>query len=290
MATGRGRSKEYCQKCHDPHRKYLLKKYYQQHRRQLRKQQQKYNQRPDVKLRKRQVYEKYNQRPDVKKRIKEYHKKYRLAGKAAAVDRKRYKKHRPKLLLQKKIKLKAMRLRVLAYYSKGTPKCKICGITGMPFLQIDHVYGRKAMGHSRYTTTTQILQDLDKNHPKGFQILCANCNMIKSIRSHKTHSNHPNAVKSRYYKKISRKKVLEHYSGGKMNCGCCGFAEIDGLSIDHIKPRREWKHDKTFRTDKLYRWLRRKNFPKGFQILCQNCNHAKRDNDICPHQNMHKNS
>jgi hypothetical protein len=160
----------------------------------------------------------------------------------------------------------------------------------MPFLQIDHVYGRKTMGHTRYTPYNTILRDLDKNHPKGYQILCANCNMIKHIRSHKTHSKHPGAVKSRYYKKLEKKKVIEHYSGGKMKCSCCGFAEIDGLSIDHIKPRKGWKHDDTFRANKLYSWLRRNNLPKGFQTLCINCNHAKRDNNICPHQNMYKNS
>ena len=194
-------------------------------------------------------------------------------------------KHRTKILLQKKKKFEGYRLDVLTYYSKGTPKCKNCGITGMPFLQIDHIYGRKAMGQTRTDGGVRLYRELHKKHPEGYQVLCSNCNMMKEIRRHKLyHSKNPTAIKSRYYKKRSKKQVLEHYSNGELKCVCCGFAEIDGLSIDHIEGRKKWKHGKDDRSDELYSWIKRNNFPKGFQTLCMNCNHAKGDSSKCPHQ------
>ena len=36
--------------------------------------------------------------------------------------------------------------------------------------------------------------------------------------------------------------------------------------------------------EKLNRWLKNNNYPKGFQILCWNCNFAKGVLGQCPHQ------
>ena len=36
---------------------------------------------------------------------------------------------------------------------------------------------------------------------------------------------------------------------------------------------------------KFYRWLKRNNFPEGFQVLCFNCNCGKEINKgVCPHK------
>lgn len=34
----------------------------------------------------------------------------------------------------------------------------------------------------------------------------------------------------------------------------------------------------------FYEWLRRKNYPGGFQVLCHNCNAAKGHLGYCPHK------
>jgi len=193
-------------------------------------------------------------------------------------------KNRGIILLKKKKEFLNYRISVLTYYSKGTPKCKNCGENKIPFLQIDHIYGRKAMGHSRNQSTVGFYRELYRKHPEGYQVLCSNCNMMKEIRMHTNHSKNPTAIKSRYYKKRSKKQVMEYYSNGELKCACCGFAEIDGLSIDHIEGRKKWDHDKTMGSDNLYSWLKRNKFPKGFQVLCLNCNFAKGDTGICPHR------
>ena len=73
--------------------------------------------------------------------------------------------------------------------------------------------------------------------------------------------------------------------GGRI-CNCCGEEEPLFLSIDHINNngadhRREIGSGggKGF-----YTWLRKNNYPEGYQVLCFNCNVAKGHFGTCPHQ------
>lgn len=73
-------------------------------------------------------------------------------------------------------------------------------------------------------------------------------------------------------------------------CACCGETEKCFLSIDHVnndgaKFRREVLGNRTLAGFHTYRWLMRHNFPKGYQVLCMNCQWGKKLNSgICPHQ------
>ena len=79
-------------------------------------------------------------------------------------------------------------------------------------------------------------------------------------------------------------EVLNYYSNGSMSCNCCGERELEFLSIDHID-NDGYKHRKTQGLGTgLYKWLRRNEFPKGFQVLCMNCNFGKWKKGVCPHQ------
>lgn len=84
--------------------------------------------------------------------------------------------------------------------------------------------------------------------------------------------------------------VINYYSDGTMCCKCCGEKEIKFLSVDHIngggnKHRKELKFSKDGSGGDIYRWLIKNNYPKGFQILCHNCNMAKGFYGTCPHIN-----
>jgi esterase/lipase len=77
-------------------------------------------------------------------------------------------------------------------------------------------------------------------------------------------------------------KIINAYGGV---CSCCGEDTIEFLSIDHInndgaKHRKELKILKTT----FYQWIINNNYPKGFQVLCMNCNTAKGYYGQCPHQ------
>lgn len=78
---------------------------------------------------------------------------------------------------------------------------------------------------------------------------------------------------------------MSHYSFGKNACACCGITGLVFLTIDHIKGdgakhRREETHKGGIM---FYIWLRKNKYPEGFQVLCHNCNQAKRQLPRCPH-------
>ena len=68
---------------------------------------------------------------------------------------------------------------------------------------------------------------------------------------------------------------LNYYSKGKMECNECKENEIAFLTIDHIRPRKEYGHDRKTSSSALYRILVNNEFPSGYQVLCYNCNMVK---------------
>jgi hypothetical protein len=86
------------------------------------------------------------------------------------------------------------------------------------------------------------------------------------------------AEQKRKRKLTNREKVFEHY--GEI-CNCCGEAGKDFLQIDHVNGNGS-DHRKTWTGD-LATWVVKNNFPEDFQILCANCNFAKKKGVVCPH-------
>ena len=95
------------------------------------------------------------------------------------------------------------------------------------------------------------------------------------------------ADKHKVYQKERYKRLrllaLQKYCLGEIQCSCCGEKEIKFLCIDHIDGGGT-KHRKSIGKSNTYMWLKKNNYPKGFQVLCANCNMAKRENEICPHR------
>ena len=85
-----------------------------------------------------------------------------------------------------------------------------------------------------------------------------------------------------------RAQILEHYGP---QCACCGEQQVLFLDVDHMENngaehRRSVSHD-GFHGTTFYRWLKRNNYPDGFQLLCRNCNWSKhRNGGICPHKEV----
>ena len=89
-------------------------------------------------------------------------------------NRKRGKKYRDKY--------KAL---VLEHYGGKPPKCACCGETQYEFLCIDHIKGNGTKHlHSLNLRGTIYRWIIRNNFPKIFQILCFNCNMLKSNHKH----------------------------------------------------------------------------------------------------------
>ena len=93
-------------------------------------------------------------------------------------------------------------------------------------------------------------------------------------------------IKANASSKAEIKKLkLEVFNGyGGPICACCGEKHIEFLSIDHVHGGGT-KHRESLgkTTTMLYRWLKRNNYPAGFQVLCHNCNQAKGLYGYCPH-------
>ena len=137
-----------------------------------------------------------------------------------------------------------------------------------------------------------------KDHKKHIKKLIKKW-MIKNPNYSKKHylKTHPKFIKmskkeailkrkeSNTKKRLDRKlKIIKAY-GGK--CSCCGESQIEFLTLDHltkngIKERKKFGGCKN-NSGGLYNHLIKKNFPKGYQILCFNCNITKGIYGRCPH-------
>ena len=97
---------------------------------------------------------------------------------------------------------------------------------------------------------------------------------------------------SRYYNEDLRFEVCLTYSKRHSNsdipcCRCCGEnTDVRFLAIDHIQGKKNLpKSEAKLGGDKLILFLRKNNFPDGYQVLCHNCNAAKgfpKNNNECP--------
>jgi len=89
----------------------------------------------------------------------------------------------------------------------------------------------------------------------------------------------------------TKRQVMLHYSKKLSKskipcCNCCGEkTSLDFLCIDHISGRRLGNGKKdTRRGSSLYSYLISNNYPRGYQVLCWNCNSTKFVYLICPHK------
>lgn len=85
----------------------------------------------------------------------------------------------------------------------------------------------------------------------------------------------------RAYARVARRRLkIEGFARLGRQCACCGFDDTRFLTMDHIQ---SLKRTRASRRDP-WREAQRSNWDASlFQILCGNCNLAKRDNDSCPH-------
>ena len=92
--------------------------------------------------------------------------------------------------------------------------------------------------------------------------------------------------KARAFRLKRRLAAIAAYGG---SCVCCGEDEPLFLTFDHIVPIR--RADRRSGRDSghgMVLKLRKTGYPKDFQILCFNCNHAKGVESECPHTRLIK--
>ena len=82
----------------------------------------------------------------------------------------------------------------------------------------------------------------------------------------------------RYRQKV-KTEVITYYGNGKMVCVKCGFDDLRALTIDHINGGggAHMRELGITAGTKMYSWLRRNEYPKGYQTLCSNCQRIKQE-------------
>lgn len=124
------------------------------------------------------------------------------------------------------------------------------------------------------------ISDIEKTEI-NFRVIISSFEKMENLKFTRLKNNNDYLVRT---KKMRKYIVLYHYSDGVIQCRCCGEMMWEFLTIDHITGKKSVNHDNTMVGDKLYLWLIRNSFPSGFQVLCFNCNIAKRSDAQCPHQ------
>lgn len=109
----------------------------------------------------------------------------------------------------------------------------------------------------------------------------------QQTRSYYWRNRDKQVAKQKEYRERHKQLVFDHY--GRF-CSCCGEDELVFLTIDHIEGDGA-AHRKSISGRSgfsMYTWIVKNEFPAGFQVLCFNCNAAKRTGEVCPHANIIK--
>lgn len=94
---------------------------------------------------------------------------------------------------------------------------------------------------------------------------------------------------SKYYYRL-KKEVLSHYSDDTPKCAICGETDLTLLELDHIngdgsKHRRQ---NNIIGGTQTYLWVKRKGYPKIFQVLCGDCNITKGSHQLISKNTLEK--
>ena len=235
--------------------------------------QKEYDSRPEVKARRKA----YGNRPEVKARLKA-----RQSTPEYKAMRKVYEKT-PEFTAKRKARLSNPELIAKRRASQRTPEYKAKRkISDKKYLSIpENKAKRKARTQTpEHKAKNKIWENNYRQKPE-----------VKSQRR-EDYKNVRIMVYSHYSKIISKSEFP--------CCNCCGEFEMEFLTLDHIAGRKQMDskpelkklgYSSKFQGSTLWLWIKRNNFPEGFQVLCQNCNFAKGkkgNNNTCPHEKMHK--
>jgi len=117
--------------------------------------------------------------------------------------------------------------------------------------------------------------------------------IIKKVNEYIDKNRHKHNLWHTVSKNRLKAEVMTNYSGGNLKCKNCPEVDLGILTIDHIEGngadhRRELFGDNRKGGGyKFWQWLKRNNYPEGFQVLCFNCQFRKRAVELKPENPTH---
>ena len=128
-----------------------------------------------------------------------------------------------------------------------------------------------------------------KTSRDGLHSWCRRCNTIASNAWRVAHLDAYRAGRNehgRLYNIANKLAACNAYGGPRCSCPGCYEERIEFLCIDHANGggnahRREIK---SVGGGSFYLWLKKRNYPLGYRVLCHNCNHAISHYSHCPHE------
>ena len=171
--------------------------------------------------------------------------------------------------------------KITIFNAYGGCKCSICNITDIDVLSVDHINGggrkqKRELGNISSTGLYRWI--INNNYPPGYRVLCMNCNFIEKERLKQSSlSDGIRAIISRKSKHKTKIDTLNVY--GNCKCAICNIENLDVLSIDHINGGGNQHRKEIGRIGGVdfYCWLKNNNYPKGYRVLCMNCQFRERE-------------
>ncbi len=81
-----------------------------------------------------------------------------------------------------------------------------------------------------------------------------------------------------------RTKLAAFDAYGGRRCACCGESNLGFLTIDHVHNDGA-KHRVAGKYRSIYPLLKKLGFPRGYRVMCYNCNCGRaRNGGVCPHK------
>jgi len=135
-----------------------------------------------------------------------------------------------------------------AKFKKGKKLCRKCGVYKPFTSEFFHVQNRRECGlHSN----------------------CKSCT---------------NAYSAKYRSKFTLEVLVAYSRSTVPSCICCGESDASFLCIDHINGGGTQEIKKFNGLYYLLLHLKNSGYPKGYQVLCHNCNNSKSTGEKCVHK------
>ena len=207
-----------------------------------------YNSKPEVKEKAKEGHKKYYSKPEVKVKIKEQQKEY-LAKPKTKSDRREY-------------------------FKRPDIRKKHNEITRLYRLKPENKEKEKKY-RTEYSSRPEV-KAKKKEYGKEYNSKSEN-RIRRIIIDNKIRIDVKTEVFSYYSKKISNSDIPI--------CACCLYDDLRALTLDHIKGRMNVSpEEKQLGGVPLWKFVKAKGLPDGYQILCFNCNTMKGNKPQCPHQ------